>query len=44
MEKELSSRITTIGVLPTVIDTPANREDMPNADHNSWTKVWLQQY
>jgi NAD(P)-dependent dehydrogenase (short-subunit alcohol dehydrogenase family) len=25
-------------VLPSVIDTPANRSDMPDADHDSWVK------
>jgi NAD(P)-dependent dehydrogenase (short-subunit alcohol dehydrogenase family) len=25
-------------ILPSVIDTPANREAMPNADHTSWPK------
>jgi NAD(P)-dependent dehydrogenase (short-subunit alcohol dehydrogenase family) len=29
-------RITVNAVLPTVIDTPANRQAMPNADHSSW--------
>ena len=26
-------------ILPSVIDTPTNRQFMPNADHGSWTKV-----
>jgi NAD(P)-dependent dehydrogenase (short-subunit alcohol dehydrogenase family) len=25
-------------ILPSVIDTPANRESMPNADHDKWVK------
>jgi len=25
-------------VVPSIIDTPANRADMPNADHSSWPK------
>jgi NAD(P)-dependent dehydrogenase (short-subunit alcohol dehydrogenase family) len=29
-------RIAVNAVLPTVIDTPANREAMPNADRSSW--------
>lgn len=29
-------RVTVNAVLPTVIDTPANRRAMPNADHSSW--------
>ena len=26
------------GVLPTTIDTPANRKSMPDADWNQWVK------
>lgn len=29
-------RITANAVLPTIIDTPANRRGMPNADRSSW--------
>jgi hypothetical protein len=25
--------------LPAIIDTPSNREAMPDADHNTWTTV-----
>ena len=25
-------------ILPSVIDTPANRADMPDADHSKWVK------
>ena len=25
-------------ILPSVIDTPANRASMPNADHERWVK------
>jgi NAD(P)-dependent dehydrogenase (short-subunit alcohol dehydrogenase family) len=25
-------------ILPSVIDTPANRQSMPNADHDLWVK------
>jgi NAD(P)-dependent dehydrogenase (short-subunit alcohol dehydrogenase family) len=30
--------ITVNAVLPLIIDTPANRADMPNADPNDWVK------
>ncbi|HTS51939.1 MAG TPA: SDR family NAD(P)-dependent oxidoreductase [Burkholderiales bacterium] len=34
---ELKDRgITVNAVLPSIIDTPANRADMPNADHSRW--------
>jgi len=37
LSKELGSRrITVNAVLPTTIDTPANREAMPDADRSSW--------
>jgi len=26
-------------VVPTIIDTPANRSAMPNADHASWPQI-----
>ena len=26
-----------LGILPSVIDTPANRNDMPTANHTKWT-------
>ena len=31
--------ITVNCVVPTIIDTPANRAAMPDADHDSWPKV-----
>jgi NAD(P)-dependent dehydrogenase (short-subunit alcohol dehydrogenase family) len=33
------TKITVNCVVPTIIDTPANRAAMPNADHESWPKV-----
>ncbi|WP_447985162.1 SDR family NAD(P)-dependent oxidoreductase [Nitrospira sp. Nam74] len=32
------SGVTINGVLPTTIDTPANRTSMPGADHSKWVK------
>ncbi len=31
-------RIRCNAILPSVIDTPANRASMPNADHERWVK------
>jgi NAD(P)-dependent dehydrogenase (short-subunit alcohol dehydrogenase family) len=31
--------ITVNCVVPSIIDTPANRSAMPNADHASWPKI-----
>lgn len=37
MAKELRSRgINVNAVLPSIIDTPTNRRDMPDADHSRW--------
>jgi 3-oxoacyl-[acyl-carrier protein] reductase len=33
---ELKGKVTVNAVLPTIIDTPANRRDMPKADFSSW--------
>ena len=33
------SGITVNCVVPSIIDTPANRSAMPDADHASWPKV-----
>lgn len=32
------NKLSVIGILPTTIDTPANREAMPNANFSEWTK------
>jgi len=32
------NRLSVVGILPTTIDTPANRQAMPNADFKGWTK------
>ncbi len=37
LAKELKGRrVTANAVLPTVLDTPANRSAMPNTDRSSW--------
>jgi NAD(P)-dependent dehydrogenase (short-subunit alcohol dehydrogenase family) len=36
LAKELKGRITANAVLPTVVDTPANRRAMPDANRSSW--------
>jgi len=33
------TRITVNCVVPSIIDTPANREALPNADHDAWPKA-----
>jgi 3-oxoacyl-[acyl-carrier protein] reductase len=33
---ELKGKVTVNAVLPSTIDTPANRRDMPNADFSKW--------
>lgn len=40
LAEELKSRgITVNAVLPSIIDTPANRADMPKADFSAWVKA-----
>ena len=39
LAEELKERsITVNAVLPSIIDTPANRADMPDADHARWVR------
>ena len=33
---EIPENATVCTILPQVIDTPANRRDMPDADHDTW--------
>ncbi len=37
-EEVKAKGITVNAVLPSTIDTPANRKDMPNADHSKWVR------
>jgi NAD(P)-dependent dehydrogenase (short-subunit alcohol dehydrogenase family) len=36
LAEEMKGRITVNAVLPSIIDTPTNRADMPDADFSSW--------
>ncbi len=36
LAEELKGRVTVNAVLPSTIDTPANRRDMPDADFSKW--------
>lgn len=38
ISQEVEGQITCNAVLPEIIDTPTNREVMPDANFNSWTK------
>eukprot|EP00980_Cylindrotheca_fusiformis_P024944 scaffold12769_cov141-Cylindrotheca_fusiformis.AAC.4 len=37
-DKEYLDTLSIVGILPTTIDTPSNRETMPGADFSEWTK------
>lgn len=36
---ELKGKVTVNAVLPSTIDTPANRRDMPDADFSAWVRL-----
>ena len=38
-KRKVKLDISVVGILPTTLDTPANREAMPEADRSTWTKV-----
>lgn len=38
-EEVRGTGITVNAIVPSIIDTPANRAAMPNADHDAWPKV-----
>jgi NAD(P)-dependent dehydrogenase (short-subunit alcohol dehydrogenase family) len=38
LAEELKGKVTVNAVLPSIIDTPANRKDMPDADYSKWVK------
>ena len=38
-EEVAGTGITVNGVVPTILDTPANRASMPDADHDKWPKI-----
>ena len=37
-DAEYLDTLSVVGVLPTTIDTPSNRDAMPDADFDKWTK------
>lgn len=38
LAEELKGRVRVNAVLPSIIDTPANRRDMPDADFSTWVR------
>jgi NAD(P)-dependent dehydrogenase (short-subunit alcohol dehydrogenase family) len=38
-EEVAGTGITVNSVVPSIMDTPANRASMPDADHDRWPKV-----
>jgi len=38
LAEEYKGRVTVNAVLPSIIDTPANRADMPDADFSTWVR------
>jgi NAD(P)-dependent dehydrogenase (short-subunit alcohol dehydrogenase family) len=38
LAEELKGRVMVNAVLPSIIDTPANRKDMPDADFSTWVR------
>src|SRR5687767_13167120 len=38
-EEVAGTGITVNGVVPSILDTPANRASMPDADHDKWPKI-----
>jgi NAD(P)-dependent dehydrogenase (short-subunit alcohol dehydrogenase family) len=38
-EEVAGTGITVNGVVPSIIDTPANRASMPDSDHDRWPKI-----
>ncbi|MES2035667.1 MAG: SDR family NAD(P)-dependent oxidoreductase [Pseudomonadota bacterium] len=39
LAEELKGRVTVNAVLPSIIDTPENRKDMPDADFGTWVSA-----
>ena len=37
-DSEYLDTLSVVGILPTTIDTPSNRDAMPNANFDKWTK------
>lgn len=38
LAEELKGQVRVNAVLPSILDTPQNREDMPDADHAAWVR------